>query len=175
MLKSTPAACALLTLGLLLAACGVTTPAATASPPAGPTTSGADPSSPAAPASPGPPATGSLPGVVADCTSAPPYQLSIRPASIVLACGDGGLGVENITWTTWTTSPAAGQGTFWEKLCQPNCADGKIGTYPVAVRLSAAQTSAQGPWFSRLSVTWQATVPPNPTPRTYELLPPGNR
>ena len=172
MLKSTPAACALLALGLLLAACGVTTPAATASPPAGPTTPGADPSSPAAPASPGPPATGSLPGVVADCTSAPPYQLSIRPASIVLACGDGGLGVENITWTMWTTSPAAGQGTFWEKLCQPSCAEGKTGTYPVTVTLSAVKSSTSEAWFSRLAVTWQGQRPPGTVPGSFALAQP---
>ncbi len=63
---------------------------------------------------------------------------------------------------------------FWEKLCKPNCADGKIGTYPVAVTLSAARTSAQGQWFSRLTVAWRAATPPNPTPSTYQLLPPGN-
>lgn len=156
MLKTAAAGFVLLPLGLLLAACGATTSTITR------------------PASSASPATGSLPGVVADCTSAPPYQLSIRPASIALACGDAGVGVENITWTTWTTSPATGQGTFWLKLCKPNCADGKIGTYPVAVKLSAVRTSAQGPWFSRLTVTWRSAHPPILTPGSYQLLPPGN-
>ena len=34
---------------------------------------------------------------------------------------------------------------FWDKLCEPSCAHGKIGTYPVAVMFSAVKTSSQGP------------------------------
>jgi hypothetical protein len=109
---------------------------------------------------------------VADCTSAPPYRLSVRPGSITLACADDGLGVEKVIWSSWTTSAAAGTGLFWEKLCQPNCADGKTGYYRARVRLSAVQESAQGPWFSRLIVTWQSTAPPPTTPDSYRLTPP---
>jgi len=115
---------------------------------------------------------GPVPRVLADCVSAPPHRLSVRPASIALACADNGWGVESVTWTGWMASAAMGQGTFWEKLCQPNCASGKIGTYPVLVTLSVVKTSSQGPWFSRLTVTWRATQPPNPTPDSFPLMPP---
>lgn len=128
---------------------------------------------PPSPASPAPSATLPVPGVVADCIRAP-QQLSIRPAVITLACADDGLGVTNMTWTSWTTSAATGTGTLWEKLCKPNCADGQIGTYPVAVTLSAVKTSSQGPWFSRLTVTWEATRPPNQTPDSFLTPPPGS-
>src|SRR5580704_11624858 len=89
-------------------------------------------------------ASAASPVVVADCTSAPPYRLSVRPGSVTLACADDGLGVEDMTWGSWSSSAAAGQGRFWEKLCQPNCAEGKTGTYPVTVTLSAVKSSASG-------------------------------
>lgn len=114
----------------------------------------ADPT--AAPASP-------APGVVADCIKAP-HTLSTRPSSIVLACADDGLGVEKMAWTRWTSSAAIGRGTLWENLCKPDCADGTIGTYPVAIALSDVKSSSHGPWFSLLTVTWEGTRPPNLTP-----------
>jgi hypothetical protein len=79
-----------------------------------------------------------------------------------------------MTWTTWTTATAAGRGTFWKKLCKPNCADGKTGYYPVTVALSAVRTSAQGRWFRTLTVTWAGTRPPASTPDSYELMAPGD-
>jgi hypothetical protein len=60
---------------------------------------------------------------------------------------------------------------FWDKLCQPSCAAGKIGTYPVAVRLSAVKTTGPGPWFSRLTLTWEAIRPPRPVPDSFRLAP----
>jgi hypothetical protein len=107
--------------------------------------------------------------VVADCTSAPPYRLSTRPGTITLACADDGLGVQDMTWGTWAASAATGQGKLWEKLCVPNCAEGKTGTYPVAVTLSAVRSSASGPWFSRLTVSWEGQRPPGTTPSSFPL------
>lgn len=127
------------------------------------------PSSPASTAPSTPPPATTLPGVVADCTSAPPYRLSTRPGTITLACADDGLGVQDMTWGTWAASAATGQGRLWEKLCVPNCAEGKTGTYPVAVTLSAVRSSASGPWFSRLTVTWEGQRPPGTTPSSFPL------
>jgi hypothetical protein len=110
--------------------------------------------------------------VVANCTSAPPYRLSVRPGSVTLACADDGLGVEDMTWASWSSSAATGQGRFWEKLCQPNCAEGKTGTYPVTVTLSVVKSSASGAWFSRLSVTWQGQRPPGTIPGSFALTQP---
>jgi hypothetical protein len=123
--------------------------------------------------SPAPSTVPALAGVVADCTSAPPHGLRVRPASIALACADNGSGVEGMTWTSWSASAAAGHGTFWDKLCTPSCADGKIGSYPVTVALSVVKTSPDGPWFSRLAVTWDGARPPGTVPGSYGLLAPG--
>lgn len=176
--RKTLAFCALLGLGLITAACGAgvgTTPraastptsTATASPTSSPT---AAPSSPAPPASP----ASALPGVVANCTNPPPLTLSTRPTEIVLACADDGIGVEHVTWSSWASGAAAGQGLLWENLCQPNCATGKVATYPVAVTLSAVKTSSQGQYFSDLALTWQGNRPPNSTPDTFGLMPPSS-
>jgi hypothetical protein len=113
-----------------------------------------------------------LPRVAADCASASPHRLSSRPSSITLACADNGWGVQDLTWTSWTSSAAAGHGMFWDKLCQPSCAAGTIGSYPVTVRLSSVKTSARGPWFSRLTLTWRGARPPRPAPDRFRLSPP---
>ena len=110
--------------------------------------------------------------VVADCAAAAPYPLSREPVSITLACADAGIGVQDMLWTSWTTRAATGTGLLWEKLCVPDCADGKMGYYPVNVTLSAVRASAKGPWFSELTVSWQGSRPPNQTPDTFMLMPP---
>jgi hypothetical protein len=178
----TLAFCALLGLSLITAACGASsgtgttprasstsTPASTATtPPA--SSPAAAPSSPAASGNP----DSALPGVVAACTNPPPLTLSTRPTEIVLACADDGIGVEHMTWSSWASGAAAGQGLLWENLCQPNCATGKIATYPVAVTLSAVKSSSQGEYFSNLALTWQGNRPPNSTPDTFGLMPPSS-
>ena len=111
--------------------------------------------------------------VVADCAAAAPYSLSREPSSITIACADAGIGVQDMTWVTWTTTAATGSGLLWEKLCVPDCATGKIGYYPVDVTLSAVRASAKGQWFSELTVSWQGSRPPNRTPDAFTLMPPG--
>jgi hypothetical protein len=61
---------------------------------------------------------------------------------------------------------------FWDKPCRPSCAAGKIGRYPVTVRLSTVKTSVRGPWFSRLKLTWQGARPPRPAPESFRLASP---
>ena len=111
--------------------------------------------------------------VVADCAAAAPYSLSREPLSITLACADAGIGVQDMLWMSWTPTTATGSGLLWEKLCVPDCATGKIGYYPVDVTLSAVRSAAKGHWFSELRVSWQGSRPPNQTPDTFPLMPPG--
>jgi hypothetical protein len=113
-------------------------------------------------------------GVVADCASAEPFTLSREPSSIVLACADEGIRVEDLAWSAWTASGATGHGTLLENQCVPNCAEGKYAKYPVAVTLSGVTSSAEGPWFKRLTVTWERDRPPNHTPDTFTLESPGS-
>jgi len=132
------------------------------------------PSSVATTITPPPASAPAVPGVVSECTSAPPLRLSVDPVGIALACADNGWGVERMSWNDWGSTVAKGQGTFFEKLCQPNCAEGTIGTYPVEVTLSGVKSSSHGPWFSSLSVSWEGARPPGTTPPSFPLTPPTN-
>jgi hypothetical protein len=70
--------------------------------------------------------------VVLNCSGKP----GVKPRTIELACADDGLGLGHLHWTTgWTRHGAAGHGTFWEKLCKPNCAEGGIETMRAKVTL----------------------------------------
>jgi hypothetical protein len=64
---------------------------------------------------------------------APPAR--VRPASIVVACGDGNFYLTGLKWTHWTARDAAAVGTGHENDCTPYCAAGRFHTYRVAVRL----------------------------------------
>jgi hypothetical protein len=115
-----------------------------------------------------------LPGVVADCTTAPPHGLTARPTEIVISCADAGLGVGHLTWSSWTASSATGQGSLWLNLCTPDCADGTYAHYPVKTALSHVKDSSDGPWFSVLTITFEGTRP-HSLPGTYNLMPPQAR
>jgi hypothetical protein len=112
-----------------------------------------------------------LPGVVADCTTAPPHGLTARPTEIVISCADNGLGVQHLTWSSWSASSATGQGSLWLNLCKPDCADGTFAHYPVKTALSHVKYSSDGPWFSVLTITFEGTRP-HSLPGTYNLMPP---
>ena len=84
--------------------------------------------------------------VFGGCTS----KVRVRPASIVMACGDGNFYVTRIRWTRWTAHSAAGTGTGHLNDCRPDCADGHFHAYRVAVTLSAPLRCAGLNEFSRL-------------------------
>jgi len=113
-------------------------------------------------------------GVVADCAGAAPFLLSKEPSSIILTCADSGIGIQDLEWTSWSASTAAGTGLLWENLCTPSCADGTYGHYPVAVTLTVVKDSAKGEWFSRLSLSWEGSRPGNQTPDSYALMQPSS-
>lgn len=90
----------------------------------------------------------------------------------MIACADANLGVERLTWSAWGPVAATGQGSLWLNLCQPNCAEGKNGYYPVKVTLSHVKDSAQGPWFSDLTIAYAGARPPYKLPASYPMMPP---
>jgi hypothetical protein len=60
---------------------------------------------------------------------------TVRPRSIVLACGDGNLYVTRIEWSRWTMREARGVGVGHQNDCVPDCARGHFHRYRVALRL----------------------------------------
>jgi len=59
-----------------------------------------------------------------------------KPKAITLTCADGGLYVDEITWTTWDKTGATGTGTFYQNLCEPSCAEGEQVSAPVEITLT---------------------------------------
>jgi hypothetical protein len=57
--------------------------------------------------------------VYADCSSP-----SVEPKVIILACADGGAVLQDIRWTSWTSTRATGLATFVYNDCSPSCAAG---------------------------------------------------
>ena len=87
--------------------------------------------------------------VVLDCT----FKPVVAPSTFVIACADGGIGVRDLHWTSWTPQLASGYGTFWENDCTPSCAQGHVHYYP-----------------SREVLWGSATVKGHPADRRYTEL-----
>jgi hypothetical protein len=77
--------------------------------------------------------------------------------------GDGTTALWDMTWPTWNSAVAVGEGT--EKLddCTPNCAAGTLHSVRVAVTLSQPVmvcAAGAGRWFwTRVSFTWPDGLP----------------
>jgi hypothetical protein len=78
-----------------------------------------------------------------DCETA-----TYKPESITITCADGGIFVEKIRWSTWGEGGATGKGIYSEKLCEPNCAEGKRVTAQVNISLSNL-TEQNGKYYLR--------------------------
>lgn len=146
-----------------------TTPAAKVTVTTPPTTTVSEPySDPSAPPQ--------LPGVIDDCTAAPPQgeQSAVEPRSITLACADDGLGIGDLAWSAWTATGATGTGRVWANDCTPNCAEGKFHYDPAAITLSGVKdTTKDGLLFSRVTVTYQTADPAAPALDNFPLpMPP---
>ena len=95
--------------------------------------------------------TGGPPRVVAQCeTSGDPY---FEPSEIVLACGDGNAFLNDLFWTSWTSSGALARGEYVHNTCNPDCAAGTFVSTPATVRLSYPIETAAGEEFAGLSYT----------------------
>lgn len=72
------------------------------------------------------------PGVIADCGGKPLSE----PASLLLACGDGGRMLHDLTWTGWGEPTATARGTVSEVVCEPSCVNGYEVRSPATVTVS---------------------------------------
>ncbi len=71
-----------------------------------------------------------------DCQGRP----AVEPERVTLTCADGNFSIENISWTGWGASFAAGMGTGKINDCEPSCAAGHFHTYPMLLIVTGAQT-----------------------------------
>lgn len=67
-----------------------------------------------------------------------------RPKLLTLTCGDGNTVLSGLSWSSFGGASAQARGTLEMNTCTPNCAQGKVVKYPVAVKASAPRTCKQG-------------------------------
>lgn len=76
---------------------------------------------------------------ITDCVKA-----SSRPKTLTLTCGDGNTVLSRLHWSSFGGASAQASGTFETNTCNPNCANGKVVRYPVAVLASDTRTCKAG-------------------------------
>jgi hypothetical protein len=81
-----------------------------------------------------------------------------RPAVILFACGDGAVSAE-VSWTSWTSLRAQGQGSVVVDDCKPNCATGRPIRYPALFTLRVPVQIRGAPYFTALDVLFTAKSP----------------
>jgi hypothetical protein len=64
------------------------------------------------------------------------FREQYKPRKLVISCGDGGLYLAGLHWTSWTRVRAAASGSYVLNDCKPTCAQGHFHSYPVRVTLS---------------------------------------
>lgn len=94
-----------------------------------------------------------------------------KPESIILACADGNLAVQHISWLMWEGEKALGRGTFIYNDCEPDCADGKTHLVPVQFSLLGVAKDLSGKSvFTQMQVVSESDpLPSGATSDTYDL------
>jgi hypothetical protein len=85
------------------------------------------------------------------------HKLTHRPASILLFCGDGSVGINKIRWSSFGAATATGTGTLLVNKCEPSCADGNYDRSKITITLTKPKTFAGKRSYSVLKMTTTAT------------------
>jgi hypothetical protein len=92
-----------------------------------------------------------------DCT---PTGSSVRPKSIILACGDAGLRAEGLSWSAWGQPRAVATGTAVANTCDPDCATGGTASFPVTLAADRLATCRDGTRrYTRVTYGFPQTSP----------------
>jgi hypothetical protein len=83
----------------------------------------------------------------------------VEPTQILLACGDGNAVMKHLTWTTWTTTSATGQGVLESNDCHPSCVGGTFHTYPARFTLTETVRASGRNYFTRVTMQFTAKRP----------------
>ena len=82
------------------------------------------------------------------------YGYSQKPSSVTLTCADGGMYIDNVTYSNWTSSNAEGIGTFNMNDCNPDCSSGSMTQTQVTISIGKPRADSQGKViFSELVMT----------------------
>jgi hypothetical protein len=99
-------------------------------------------------------------------TSGKPFAINcantqFKPKKIVIACGDAGIWLGKLRWSSWGATSASGSGVFNWNDCTPNCSKGQIKSVPVKVTLSKPKTcpGQTNPDFKQAALTYTGARP----------------
>ena len=83
-----------------------------------------------------------------------------KPVELVLYCADAGQILNEITWSSWTSTEANGAGTSTANDCEPSCAEGKDVISAVEIKLTKPVTSESGKRvFSNIEIQYDKVQP----------------
>lgn len=100
------------------------------------------------------PSARAVPSVVfVDCDGAAVHA-SARPATIVLACGDGNAQLSGLRWRGWGRPAAVGRGAAVLNDCTPSCVGGTFREYPVLVKLERIKPCRGLRQYTRLTLIY---------------------
>ena len=74
-----------------------------------------------------------------------------RPEAITFTCADGGMYIDQIDWSRWSSTGAWGTGIYNVNNCDPNCAEGTFLRERVKIQLSRL-VQYKGKYFLRTLV-----------------------
>ena len=103
-----------------------------------------------------------LPEFVGDCQHA-----SVRPAEVILACGDGNAAFEVAAWTSWTARAARATGSAQINDCEPSCVAGHFHAHRAVLLLDRPRACHGASRFTRLKLIFAvrpARGQPSPVP-----------
>src|SRR4051812_13301181 len=107
--------------------------------------------------------------VLVDCL----WHAQVRPASFVLACGDGNSRLASLHWSRWGPRSATAVGVNAVNDCKPYCAAGRFHSYRVLVRLDHPEPWKKHPQlrhYGRMTLVYQGGRPDAfPKTVTYPL------
>ena len=95
------------------------------------------------------------PRALPDCQG----KLQVRPARVVLACGDANFGLRKLRWSGWGRPSARATGTAYANDCKPYCAAGHFHDYP-AVLVASGRLRCHGVVaYARVRVEFPGRTP----------------
>jgi hypothetical protein len=96
--------------------------------------------------------------VLVDCL----WHPKMRPASFILACGDGNSRLVSLHWSQWNAHTAKAEGVNLVNDCNPYCARGRFHPYRVLVRLDHVKPWKKHPrlpHYGRMTLTYEGNRP----------------
>lgn len=91
-----------------------------------------------------------------DCS----HRADVRPAGIVIACGDGNFWLNRLTWKTWGAKSATATGVGHLNDCTPYCYSGHFHAYRISIRFSDVVTcGGTRPEYARITWRWSRPKP----------------